>query len=176
MLDDVISAVDVQTASHIIKHCFKALIMACRTVIIASHAVEALAPLAGFAVYLEDGTAAWTGSGPALLDSEFMSHLKTDSTRTSPSFDDIPLESSVQETGDVWAKESFEVLDAVPKTPRQLILEEQRVQRYIPLNRWAELKRFNGTSLFWAMLTSLLLLSTFAPVAERRVLELAGIH
>lgn len=171
LLDDVISAVDAHTASHIIEHCFKGPVMAGRTIIIASHAVEALAPLASYAVYLEDGTAAWIGTGPGLLNSEFMTHLKTDSSGVLSSEAAGSLESAEQVTDEGATKESFEILDAVPKTPRQLILEEQQVKRTIPMNRWAELRDFNGNRLFWIVLTILLLMSTFGPVAERRVLE-----
>jgi hypothetical protein len=99
-----------------------------------------------------------------------MSHLRTDTATAAPGRVVTPLEAS-QEDGTTEAKDTFEVVDAVPKTPRQLILEEQRVQRYIPLNRWSELKEFNGTHLFWTILTTLLVLSTLGPVAERRVLE-----
>jgi len=171
LLDDVISAVDAHTASHIIEHCFKGPVMAGRTIIIASHAVEALAPLASYAVYLEDGTAAWIGTGPGLLNSEYMTHLKTESSVILSSDGAGLLESAEQVIGDGATKELFEVLDAVPKTPRQLILEEQQVKRTIPMNRWAELRDFNGNRLFWIVLTILLLMSTFGPVAERRVLE-----
>lgn len=171
LLDDVISAVDAHTASHIIEHCFKGPVMAGRTIIIASHAVEALAPLASYAVYLEDGTAAWIGTGPGLLNSEFMTHLKTDSSGVLSSEAAGSLESAEQVTDEGATKESFEILDAVPKTPRHLILEEQQVKRTIPMNRWAELRDFNGNRLFWIVLTILLLMSTFGPAAERRVLE-----
>jgi ABC-type Na+ transport system ATPase subunit NatA len=75
VLDDVISAVDAHTSQHIINKCFQSPLMAGRTIIIASHAVEALAPLADQAIYLDEGRVQWQGTGPELLESEHMSHL-----------------------------------------------------------------------------------------------------
>lgn len=90
LLDDVISAVDAQTSQHILKHCFQSSLMTGRTIIIASHAVESLAPLADKAIFLEDGTAKWQGLGPDLLESECMAHLKTGSSSGSLASDSAP--------------------------------------------------------------------------------------
>lgn len=199
LLDDVISAVDAQTSKHIVEHCFSSPLMAGRTIIIASHAVEALAPLAYHSVFLDDGRAVWTGSGQELLESEHMKHLKTDPKRinyensenpdsekeigidqkdTGYAADNgidpnIPAKpgSVFSSLGEKKAMDKFELKEAISKTPKQLILEEGRDKGTVEFRHWRDLKRFNGTNVFWAGALTLLLLSTIFPVVEKTVLE-----
>jgi ABC-type multidrug transport system ATPase subunit len=171
LLDDVISAVDAETSKHIVENCFNSPLMADRTIIIASHAVEALAPLAGHSVFLDDGKAIWTGTGPELLESEHMNHLKTESHKLS---EPEPEPEATKERRQSVNKDSnldFGLKEAVPKTPKQLIIEEQRAKGAVDLHHWRDLKRFNGATFFWSLLITMLLLAALAPVAERRVLE-----
>ena len=168
LLDDVVSAVDAQTSKHIIQHCFNSTLMAGRTIIIASHAVESLAPLASHAVFLEDGKVVWTGCGPDLLESEHMSHLKTD-------LDDVESIDFTLDPEDEKAAEArlgiFDIRHAIPKTPKQLLVDEKRAKGAVDLHHWHDLKRFTGNNLFWTGMVALLFLGALGPVAERRVLE-----
>ena len=181
LLDDVISAVDAQTSKHIVQHCFNSTLMEGRTIIIASHAVEALAPLAGHAVFLDDGRAVWTGTGADLLESQHMNHLKT-------SFSDDKIAGTDENDGKGQKaiegkednrpkdevskdKDTFEIKEQVPKTPKQLIMEEARNKNSIDAKHWKDLKRFNGNNFFWTGLITFLFLSALSPVAERRALE-----
>lgn len=171
LLDDVISAVDAHTSTHIIKHCFQGPLMAGRTIIIASHAVESLAPISHQAIFLEDGRVAWKGTGVDLLSSEYMAHLRT--RPTSDWKDDI-------ETSDQFMKrrpsveedmETFEVKEALVRTPRQLVIEETRSKGSVQTKYQWENVWFNGGIFFYALLFLLLLACTLFPVAERRGLE-----
>ena len=170
LLDDVISAVDAQTSKHIVKHCFNSDLMAGRTVIIASHAVETLAPLANHAIFLDDGKAIWSGSGADLLASEHMAHLKTTASDIQPAPDAI--EGDLADEKELWEKaHSFKVLEAVPKTPKQLIVEEKRATGTVDTRHWVDLKKASGSNIFWVGMAMLLLLSVLGPVAERHALE-----
>ncbi|WWC95346.1 hypothetical protein V866_002208 [Kwoniella sp. B9012] len=194
LLDDVISAVDAQTSKHIVQHCFKSPLLAGRTVIIASHAIEALAPLADHSIYLEDGQCMFDGTGRELLDSEYMSHLKTESRMPSrmptrkPSM--VSLSDQTQTENAMISKEvkervernevseksieqasKFEIKIAIPKTPRQLILEEQRVTGTVDLKHWYNLLALNGGGFYWTLVSLLMLASTLTPVSERTVLS-----
>ena len=201
LLDDVMSAVDAQTSKHIIEHCFSSPLMAGRTVIIASHAVEALAPLAHHSVFLDDGKAVWTGPGKDLLESEHMKHLKTESKwvdfndadvsekdasiaknekiAISGANNDKALDSRLSdrkssissESADKKDKDKFEIKEAFPKTPKQLLLEEGRDTGTIEFRHWRDLKRFNGTNLFWTGAIFLLIVGALLPVIEKSVLE-----
>lgn len=145
-----------------------------RTVIIASHAVEALAPLAQHAVFLDSGGIAWQGTGDKLLNSEHMAHLKTDESTTrigpeevDPGFQAERRRSSVADL----PADILDLKEAIPKTPRQLIIDEDRAKGAVDLHHWRDLSRFNGSRLFWTSLVLVMSASCLAPVAERRVLE-----
>ncbi|WWC65637.1 uncharacterized protein I303_108257 [Kwoniella dejecticola CBS 10117] len=196
LLDDVISAVDAQTSKHIVEHCFKSPLMAGRTVIIASHAIESLAPLAQHSIFLDDGKCIFTGTGLDLLDSEHMSHLKTESRLPSrvpsrrPSITGMPEEftnmakdiatNSVHEADDknevseksMEQAKNFQVKESVAKTPRQLILEEQRSSGSVDLQHWKNLFKLNGGKFYWSTLISIIVISVLLPVASRSVLSL----
>ncbi|OXH51675.1 ABC transporter ABCC.6 [Cryptococcus neoformans] len=189
LLDDVISAVDAQTSQHIIKHCFNSSLMNGRTVILASHAVETLAPLAAHAIYLDDGRCLWQGSGWQLLETGHMAHLKTESRSPSrfpsrlPSSEDLKAEAknyrkdkkkdekpaslNVQA-----AKEKFEIREAIPKTPKQLVIEEERAVGAVELIHWKNLLKFNGNGVYWAAAFTLMMAAVLAPVCERMTLSL----
>ncbi|WWC93054.1 uncharacterized protein L201_008018 [Kwoniella dendrophila CBS 6074] len=193
LLDDVISAVDAQTSKHIVQHCFKSPLMRERTIIIASHAIEALAPLAKHAIYLDDGRCIFTGDGRGLLNSEHMTHLKTESrvqskassritSTTNLSELNAPITSSVgkskgPEKNEVSEKsieqtKRFVIKEAIPKTPRQLILEEERASGQVDLKHWRNLLALNGSGVYWVTVMLLMSASTLSPVAERTVLSL----
>lgn len=188
LLDDVISAVDAQTSQHIIKHCFNSSLMNGRTVILASHAVETLAPLAAHAIYLDDGRCLWQGSGWQLLETGHMAHLKTESRSPSrfpsrlPSSEDLKAEAknyrkdkkkdekpaslNVQA-----AKEKFEIREAIPKTPKQLVIEEERAVGAVELIHWKNLLKFNGNGVYRAAAFTLMMAAVLAPVCERMTLS-----
>jgi ABC-type multidrug transport system ATPase subunit len=186
LLDDVISAVDAETSQHIITHCFRSPLIAGRTVIIASHAVESLAPLAQNALFLDAGSVVWSGTGPELLESEHMTHLRTELPEVhlqppTPTHREVAEPATQQRRASVdvsngvgaetLAAAEFEVRKPIAKTPRQLIMEDKRAQGMIDLRHWKDLMGFNGGKLFWIGLTAILLASCLLPVAERKTLE-----
>jgi hypothetical protein len=67
--------------------------------------------------------------------------------------------------------ETFEVKEALSKTPKQIVLEEIRAEGSLDYRHWWEVLAFTGGPLFYSVLVVLLLASTLFPVAERRVLE-----
>ncbi|KAE8542368.1 hypothetical protein D1P53_001144 [Cryptococcus gattii VGV] len=189
LLDDVISAVDAQTSQHIIKHCFSSSLMSGRTVILASHAVESLASLAAHAIYLDDGRCLWQGSGRQLLETAHMAHLKSESRSPSrlpsrlPSRERLKAEPKINrkdkkkgekpESLDVRAaKGKFEIREAVPKTPKQLVIEEERAVGAVDLIHWKNLLKFNGNGVYWGAAFTLMMAAVLAPVCERKVLSL----
>jgi ABC-type multidrug transport system ATPase subunit len=180
VLDDVISAVDAHTSQHIINKCFQSPLMAGRTIIIASHAVEALAPLADHAIYLDEGRVQWQGTGPELLESEHMSHLKSETSSSSSVLEDdsaatsepdlthmprkASLPSDIEET-------SFEVVRVPAKTPRQLLVDEDRAKGAVDFRLWSGLLRMNdGPGYFTAFILTTLI-SIVGPVGERQYLK-----
>jgi ABC-type multidrug transport system ATPase subunit len=178
LLDDVISAVDAQTSQHIIKHCFTSPLMAGRTVIIASHAVELLAPLACQALFLDAGKVVWTGTGPDLLESEHMAHLKTEAPallKEEEEDNNVPTIGTLRKRRQSEKLSSmsadFELNTGVARTPRQLLMEEQRAKGTIDMQHWKDLITSNGGKMFWSGLMVLLFVTCLSPVAERKALE-----
>ena len=137
ILDDVISAVDADTAHHIVQYCFRSPLMAERTIIISSHAIETLAPLASKSVFLEGGRTVWQGHGKELLKSKFMTHLQTSSL--SEPAEVVPM-LKAESSKTHW--DEIEFREAVLKTPKQLIEEEKRAKGNVDLYHWQK----NGAS------------------------------
>lgn len=67
ILDDVLSAVDAQTARHLYVHCLQGRLMRNRTVILVTHAVSLVAPAAQMVVMLDAGTVVAAGPPAKLL-------------------------------------------------------------------------------------------------------------
>lgn len=153
--------------------------MAGRTIIIASHAVEALAPLADKAIFLEDGTAKWQGRGLDLLESEYMAHLKTGGSSNSLTRLGTPDESTSTtadqslEQSDLSQKgpEDFVVLRAPLKTPRQILEDENKIKGAVDAKYWFELIRMNGGPLFFVLYITCLVLAMVAPVVAGVILK-----
>jgi ABC-type glutathione transport system ATPase component len=149
-----------------------------RTVIIASHAVESLAPLANHSILLNDGRAVWTGSGKDLLESEHMEHLKTDTSgqdachqgSTSLPEQSISKKAFGSETIQEETKE-FQIKQSTPKTPKQLVLDEDQAKGAVDLRHWRDIIHLNGGNSFWATVALITIVVCLAPVAEKRVLK-----
>jgi ABC-type multidrug transport system ATPase subunit len=179
VLDDVISAVDAHTSQHIIQKCFKSDLMAGRTVIIASHAVESLADLAHRALFLEDGTVAWQGTGPELLETEYMSHLKTERSTAQAENSDIDADLNEPEPSakrkaslaNTMEADQFDVRRAPARTPRQILVEEKRDKGTVAFRHWFELMKMNGGPIYFTAFSVFTLVSVLGPVAERHLLK-----
>lgn len=179
VLDDVLSAVDASTCQHIIKHCLLSPFIPGRTIIIASHAVEALAPIAQQAFFLGDGTCLWQGTGPDLLATEHMSHLRTEEQQvedsdapSSPAAKNGPEQPEIVQRKQSPDKTSdFEIRVAPAKTPRQILVDEKRAHGAVEGRYWLELIRMCGGRLFLTSFILLTLGSVLGSVAERALVE-----
>jgi len=180
ILDDVISAVDAHTSQHIINKCFQSPLMAGRTIIIASHAVESLAPFANHAIYLDGGCVQWEGTGLELLESEHMTHLKSESS-TSGSLacdnpgptakPDITIMAQEASLPSAIDEDLFEVVRVPAKTPHQLLLDEDRAKGSVEFSLWGDLMRMNGGPIYFTFFITTTLISVLGPVAERQVIK-----
>lgn len=180
ILDDVISAVDATTSQHIIEHCFNGEIMAGRTIIIASHAVESLAPIADQAIFLENGQVALSGTGDELLRSEHVAHLRASVEGENISLVDQDrqgkgvVDKDIKEKDQTSTSESadeFQVKEFNPKTPRQILLEDKREEGTVMMKHYSDWLSFNGGAPFWVMWIVLLGLVKAAMLLEYKTLE-----
>ncbi|SCV71041.1 BQ2448_3803 [Microbotryum intermedium] len=68
LLDDVLSAVDAHTASHIFNKCLKGPLMEGRTILLVSHHVQLTAPGVDFVVSLDNGRVAFSGDAASFRE------------------------------------------------------------------------------------------------------------
>ena len=168
ILDDVISAVDAETSQHIIKHCFKSNLVSGRTIVIASHAVEALAPVAHKAIFLEDSQVVWQGRGQDLLSTTYMAHLGTP-TDTASGSGEVPAEViKVKNSGNSG---TFVLQDCTIKTPRQLVLDEVQGQGGVQIEHWKNVIKDSGGWMFWTASVLILCFASLTPIVQRAVLQ-----
>jgi ABC-type multidrug transport system ATPase subunit len=154
--------------------------MAGRTIIIASHAVESLASFADHAIYLDEGRVQWEGTGLELLESEHMTHLKPEPSISGSSISDdpgpmtepditvMPRKASLPSAID---EDSFEMVRVPAKTPRQLLVDEDRAKGSVEFSLWSDLMRLNGGPIYFTFFVTTTLISVLGPVAERQVIK-----
>jgi ABC-type multidrug transport system ATPase subunit len=151
-----------------------------RTIIIASHAVESLASFADRAIYLDEGRAQWQGTGLELLESEYMSHLKSETSSSSLILEDdantgaepnITAMARKASLPSAFDENSFEVVRVPAKTPMQLLVDEDRAKGSVDLKMWIDLMRMNGGPMFFTAFMITTLISIIGPVGERQVIK-----
>lgn len=154
--------------------------MAGRTIIIASHAVESLASYTDHAIYLDEGRVQWQGTGLELLESEHMTHLKSEASSHKSVLEDNPNTLSQPDTMAMPRKASlpsaveegsFEVVQVPAKTPLQLLVDEDCAKGSVELKVWTDLLKMNGGSLYFAAFITTTLISILGPVGERQVIK-----
>ena len=138
-----------------------------RTLIIASHAVEALAPLADQAIFLDDSRIAFAGTGPQLLQSEYMRHLATEA-EVGETVDEARIDETNQTSG--LASHDFEVRVAKQKTPRQLIVEDARSDGSVKAEHWWNLIKANGGVFQWSLTGLAAIIACLGPVVCMKIL------
>lgn len=132
-LDDVLSAVDMHTAHHILEHCLTGSIAQNRFVILVSHHASLCAPVAVQVVHLDTGCATFVGSGVDYLQSEYYIVEKTGSLAVddpADEFDRTPSsgETSVKARSQSAHKSANSVRQG--KNPQTLLIQpEKRVGR-----------------------------------------------
>ena len=85
ILDDVLSAVDAQTARHLHVHCLIGPLVRGRTVILVSHAVSLVVPSAAFVVKLDHGLVVASGTPSELMASGALDSLDLGKDESDPS-------------------------------------------------------------------------------------------
>ncbi|KAH7104982.1 multidrug resistance-associated ABC transporter [Auriculariales sp. MPI-PUGE-AT-0066] len=183
LLDDVLSAVDAQTAGHLFERCLTGALTRGRTVILVSHHVRLCSPAASYVVALDNGRVAFQGSSHTFMGSTVMASL-VQSTHVSKdiSIADEPtvnsVEQLIQETahgnsGELADVSSpIEVLDAsavvkaVQATPKKLIGEERREVGRVGRAVWSWYIKSCGGLLFYFVFILSMLAASILPVAE----------
>lgn len=196
ILDDVLSAVDAHTASHIYNELFRGPLCENRTVILVSHQVQLVAPGAARIVMVDEGTKRFDGDPMAFMKSDLYHGLleeqeeeadekthgaKRDSSEVPsepPSGSATPSTASPKLNGKNELKpETLEaaVADAngdtatLPKkTPRKLVEEEKRAKGGVLLSIYKTyLEAAGGMPYFVVLVVSFCVAESFMVVVSR---------
>ena len=180
LLDDVLSAVDAQTARHIHVHCLQGPLMRGRTCLMVTHAVSLVASSAAFVVMLDSGKVTASGS-PAELTASGSLEMKEEtdvdpgSSNGSTNGDEgvassatLVPESPVDNIEDNLDGIEGDALDAakqvsadqaamdVVKLDKTLVQEETSQSGMVGLGTYYLYFRSEGGALFWVVLLSAL--------------------
>ncbi|KAG9101683.1 hypothetical protein FS749_004492 [Ceratobasidium sp. UAMH 11750] len=99
LLDDVLSAVDAHTASHLFKNCLLGPLMKERTIVLVSHHVQLVAPGASYVVALDNGRVLFAGPQTEFIGSDVMKGIShsTDADASQPTTEEVTIEQVANE-------------------------------------------------------------------------------
>ncbi|EKM77362.1 hypothetical protein AGABI1DRAFT_130448 [Agaricus bisporus var. burnettii JB137-S8] len=178
LLDDVLSAVDAHTASHLYTECLKGSLMRGRTVILVSHHVQLCAPGAKYIVALDNGRLQFAGGSEAFFASPVVKTLlqstESDSATDGEEKDAVAkAEESVLTTIEKAAESSSSASSTIApvvakerKAPRKLVEEEKRAVGRISRDIWATYIQACGNGWYWALFILILIAAALSPVLE----------
>ncbi|EIW53706.1 multidrug resistance-associated ABC transporter [Trametes versicolor FP-101664 SS1] len=105
LLDDILAALDVHTSKWIVERCFKGDLLQGRTIIIVTHNIALVSPIADFVVDMGlDGRILSQGSFAKVLEQD--SHLVNEVTEERKEIEEAEKSASVKESEDAVAKQS----------------------------------------------------------------------
>ncbi|KAH7344787.1 multidrug resistance-associated ABC transporter [Rhizoctonia solani] len=192
LLDDVLSAVDAHTASHLFEKCLCGPLMNGRTIILVSHHVQLVAPGASYVVALDNGRVLFTGPQSKFIGSSVMqriSHSTEVGEKEQPTEETIEefaevAEHSAEPSGVSVSGESDVVTlvksvsvakdDSAPDgsapvkktTPRKLIEDEARAVGRVRWEVWQTYFKACGSFIYWTIFSIVILGGSLTPVLE----------
>ncbi|KAG8989939.1 hypothetical protein FRB93_003401 [Tulasnella sp. JGI-2019a] len=190
-LDDVLSAVDAETAQHIYEHALKGPLLQGRTVILVSHHVQLCAPGASYVVALNNGRLEYAGSREGFQSSEVMKTLVqttdpdakdedgkqveaqpiVEEDLLTPAAESVPgsdSESTAANTSTFGTEADLKANGVLSekKKPRKLVEEEMRVVGRIKRDVWEIYVRACGGWRYWFIFITVLAVGALRPVVE----------
>ncbi|KAG9126425.1 hypothetical protein FRC07_003485 [Ceratobasidium sp. 392] len=99
LLDDVLSAVDAHTASHLFEKCLRGPLMKGRTIVLVSHHVQLVAPGASYVVALDNGRVLFAGLQAEFIGSDVMKGIShsTDADANQPAPEETTIEEAANQ-------------------------------------------------------------------------------
>jgi ATPase subunit of ABC transporter with duplicated ATPase domains len=182
LLDDIISALDAHTTKAIIADCLQGEIMKDRTVILVSHAIKMIVPVAAHVVILENGDLKFSGDADAFVAAGHLEELDesiapqeslvenqlsdVDSTEKATS-----SMQSAKKAAEIQGMSNGESHPVPKKTPRKLVEDEARSTGGIALSTWKVYFRAQGSPLFWAGFIFVIIIGACPPLWENLILN-----
>lgn len=189
-LDDVLSAVDAHTASHLFQNCLKGPLLRGRTVILVSHHVQLCAPGAAYIVHLDNGMAAFNGpteeymQNPLYLkdqpeeddEKEKAEERRPKTKLTNKNLTLVAEQSQPKSSSSASSLSEFDTsdesssedeIDKPHAPPRKLIEDEARATGHVSSSVWFYYLKMNGSALFWAVFATVFIAQKGESVEER---------
>lgn len=179
LLDDVMSALDAHTQAAIVKNLFKGPLTEGRTVIIVSHQIKLLFPVAAHVVLLDNGDVKYSGTVQDFIEAGHLEELveaagdNTDSisTHSKPEVEEILDTAADSSEGDAQQKDDAN--NAVPHhVPRKLVEDENRQTGAIAGRTWKTYLRAQGSTTFWICFLLVTVIGACPPLLDRYILNL----
>ncbi|KAF8595167.1 P-loop containing nucleoside triphosphate hydrolase protein [Ceratobasidium sp. AG-I] len=188
LLDDVLSAVDAHTASHLVDNCLRGPLTRGRTVVLVSHHIQLVLPGASYVVALDNGRVLFSGPQPDFVGSSIMQKI-THSTKTETDEVDEKAETSANVEKVAHAQADLKVeasaedapmalpagiapagalghVVSVVKAPRKLIEDEARATGRVKKEIWVTYFRACGSYFYWIIFFIVMLGGSLAPIVQ----------
>ncbi|ORX49052.1 hypothetical protein DM01DRAFT_1394384 [Hesseltinella vesiculosa] len=166
LLDDVLSAVDANTAQHLLDHCLNGPLLRDRTRILVTHHVRMCLSSVHYVVHLEQGRMMFAGSIDTLRQSDQIVSLLGDDS--DPDSQDLSLQAPDSSDSTSPTLHTLGNVQEKPKdtTPRVLIDEERRDIGRVKWRMYAIYFGMVGGAAFWCFLVAFVLGSRSLDVAD----------
>jgi ABC-type multidrug transport system fused ATPase/permease subunit len=177
ILDDVLSAVDAQTARHLYVNCLQGPLMSGRTVILVTHQVSLVAPAASLVVMLDAGNVVAAGTPAELMASgqlEMLEEVDTGASSSTPTLTGSPKD-IIEDNFDRTEAETEEMQKkikadkAAPETQKlakQLVATESQGQGMIGMDTYMLYFRSMGGIVYWVILWTALIAAQILQVGS----------
>lgn len=176
LLDDVLSAVDAQTAHHLYYECLKGELTRGRTVILVSHHVQLCTRGASYVVALDNGRLQFAGGRDEFLKTDVIRTLVHSTDNGDPKEGEVKDVQTVEEKlapEDSDKSDSSSTIAPTPaepnvqqKAPRKLVEEERRAVGRIGSDIWSTYIWACGGRWYWAIFLFIMVIASLSPAAE----------
>jgi ABC-type multidrug transport system fused ATPase/permease subunit len=163
ILDDVLSAVDAQTARHIYINCLQGSLVEGRTIILVTHAVSLVAPAADYVVMLDSGRVSAQGTPSDLIAAGKLEVAEEETGSSSSTLAPNSPHDIIEENLDGDKTEALEAQKqvdrdhAVPeldKVDKRLVQKESSGEGMISLRTYLLYLRSMGSFPYWVLLAT----------------------
>ncbi|QRW05470.1 ABC transporter [Ceratobasidium sp. AG-Ba] len=130
LLDDVLSAVDAHTASHLFEKCLRGPLMKGRTIVLVSHHVQLVAPGASYVVALDNGRVLFAGSQINFIGSDVMksiSHSSDADTNQPP--EEITIEEAANQPKDSSSSSSSSSSESGSESDAATLVKSHKLEK-----------------------------------------------
>jgi hypothetical protein len=183
LLDDIISALDAHTSRWVAEELFAGPLTKNRTVILVTHHIKLLVPVAAHVVLLDNGDVKYSGPVKGFVEAGHMEELDeteddgavSTSTQLQPEIEGVLEGSQMGMAGglaEADSKKKDNAENAVPaRPPRKLVEDEARQTGGISRGVWKTYLQAQGSTIFWICFGVITVIGSSPPLVERYILN-----